>query len=776
MCPNDGSSLHDSADDTDLVGSVIADRYHIKAKLGQGGMGAVYLAEHVRMGQEVAIKVASRQLASDPEAIARFTREARNAARIKHPNVCGVHDFGETSSGLVYLAMEYVEGGSLSDMLREAGTLPLEQAADIITQCCDALQAAHELDIVHRDIKPDNIMITERRDGTVAVKLVDFGIAKAFTPEEGQTVTKTGFIVGTPDYMSPEQVSGTPLDGRSDVYSLALVLFRMLTDRLPFEGDTPQGVLMGRLTSPPLKLAEVLPQRDLPAQLQVVLDRALERECERRYATATGFGQAVAAAVQSAKTIQVETAPSIEQAAAAETEVIDTTGQAVRLGETPTPETPQPIAPLEKSSRRSGLKLAVYGSVGVAAVGLAWVIVGSGMVSTGNGMEERPDSTSLGTPAGVAEFADSKQEPAGDADVLASSAEPATTDSGRVGVPQTRAEPEGSEGRDPAPPREQAPADSTPDELVLAVPVSEATPENADRAAEWTSVEHGLTTAELEGIWGGPTNLWVVGGNGTLLHYDGTAWSHAISLEQARELGSRLESASLQALWGSAPDDVWAVGMAILHYDGTAWSDATPEMDLEWLRAIWGGGADDIWAVGNRGAIVHYDRGAWVDVSGDLTGEDLLGVWGSGQDDVWAVGEGGIILHYDGTSWTDVTPGLGTRWLNAIWGSAQDDVWAVGNSGTMLRYDGSAWSDVAPLRRRSNGEIGPAVTWDIYGISGRGPNDIWIATNGPIYHYDGETWTNETPDGVYRLYNIRAAGPADVWAIGWWGEMLHLSR
>jgi len=263
FCPQDATPLRPAGTESGLVGAVLAERYLIHEKLGQGGMGAVYRGEHVRIGKRAAIKIISRDLAGDPDAIARFTREARNAARIEHPNVCAIYDFGETDDGLIYLAMEFVDGESLADLLDREGRLPLLRAATIVDQCCQALGAAHKLDIVHRDIKPDNIMIAMRGDGRDIVKVVDFGIAKAVAGA-GQTVTSTGLVIGTPYYMSPEQVGGRALDGRSDIYSLALVLFKMLTGKLPFWAETTQDVLLQRLMADPLALADAWPEGSPP--------------------------------------------------------------------------------------------------------------------------------------------------------------------------------------------------------------------------------------------------------------------------------------------------------------------------------------------------------------------------------------------------------------------------------------------------------------------------------------------------------------------------------
>lgn len=295
FCPNDGQTLRSSGPAEDLVGQVIADRYHVVKKLGEGGMGQVYLAEHVKMGRRSAIKVMNPSMVHDPDAVARFNREAANASRITHPNVCAIYDFGETPEGLIYLAMEFVEGEPLTDLLAREQTLPLARAASIFLQVADALQAAHDLSIVHRDLKPDNIMLTRARDGSDIVKVVDFGIAKAVGGDDSQKVTKTGLVVGTPEFMSPEQLSGDPLDGRSDVYSLALVLFKMVTGKLPFEGTTVQDTMVKRLTDDPASLADTRPDLRFPPGLQACLDSALARRPVDRYQSAAKFADDVAA-------------------------------------------------------------------------------------------------------------------------------------------------------------------------------------------------------------------------------------------------------------------------------------------------------------------------------------------------------------------------------------------------------------------------------------------------------------------------------------------------
>ena len=306
FCQRDGTPLRSAEPSKELVGQVVAERYHVTKKLGEGGMGQVYLAEHVKMGRRCAIKIMSSGMINDADAVSRFNREAANASRISHPNVCAIYDFGETKDGLIYLAMEFIEGRSLSELLQETGPLALPRAASMLTQSAEALQAAHDLGIVHRDLKPDNIMVITTR-GKDTVKVVDFGIAKATAGDTAmQKVTRTGLVVGTPEYMSPEQLSGDPLDGRSDIYSLGLVFYRMITGTLPFQADSAQETMIKRLTDDPLPLQQARPGAFFPPGLQPVMDRVLARTPAERYSTATEFARDVLA-VTSAATGAVDT-------------------------------------------------------------------------------------------------------------------------------------------------------------------------------------------------------------------------------------------------------------------------------------------------------------------------------------------------------------------------------------------------------------------------------------------------------------------------------------
>ncbi len=283
-----------------LIGRVLADRYKVIRTIGEGGMGRVYLAEHVRMGRLSAVKVMSPSLAPTADAIGRFNREAANASRINQPNVAAIYDFGETEDGTLYLAMEYVEGETLSGVLRREGPFTPSRAAELTGQIADGLSAAHVLGIVHRDLKPDNILVTRHHDGREWVKIVDFGIAKTTKSDSVQNVTSLGVAVGTPEYMSPEQIAGEQLDGRTDLYSLGLVLFNMLTGALPHPALTSKQSLVHRLTARPRTLADVRPNVAWPARLQVALDRALAPEPSDRFRTVGELATVVRAAVGAA--------------------------------------------------------------------------------------------------------------------------------------------------------------------------------------------------------------------------------------------------------------------------------------------------------------------------------------------------------------------------------------------------------------------------------------------------------------------------------------------
>lgn len=355
-----------------LVGTVLAGRYRILQKLGEGAMGAVYLGEHLKIGRHDAIKVLRDALATDREAIARFTRGARNVAAVQHPNVCTVYDYGDTQDGLPFLAMEFIPGESLKELLDREGRLPLARSVSIAVQVAGALQAAHDAEIVHRDLKPANIMIMRARDDSDAVRVVDFDIAKGARDGEESELTRLGFVVGTPEYMSPEQLMGERLDGRSDLYSLALVLFRMLAGTLPFRADSAQELMIQRLTVRPLPLAEALPGATFPAALESLLQRALSRRPSDRHACAADFARELQAACAAAAPAAV---PTVAFSATSRPEIPETRVATAPVAPAGAAEPPA-AAPRASSGRMAGWVAAAAAAVVLAAGGVFWSVSG----------------------------------------------------------------------------------------------------------------------------------------------------------------------------------------------------------------------------------------------------------------------------------------------------------------------------------------------------------------------------------------------------------------
>ncbi len=279
----------------DLTGQVLDGRYLIERKVGEGGMSFVYLAKEIATQEQYAIKVLSAALSHDENAMARLKREASLGMRLAHANVCHIIRLGETQEGLVYVVMPFVKGEVLSDRNNRLGTLPLDEVVRFVRDIAAGLQVAHELKIVHRDLKPENVMICRDADGTERAVVMDFGLAKERRADaELQKLTATGIILGTPEFMSPEQLRGKALDARTDVYSLSLMTFEMLTGKLPFAGRTQQEMMIARLRNEPTPLREAGPE--LPEAVERVLLKAMSREPAGRYATAPEFAEALAQA------------------------------------------------------------------------------------------------------------------------------------------------------------------------------------------------------------------------------------------------------------------------------------------------------------------------------------------------------------------------------------------------------------------------------------------------------------------------------------------------
>jgi serine/threonine-protein kinase len=284
----------------DLVDQVLDGRYKIVRKVGEGGMSFVYLANDTATKDRYAIKVLSQALSNDQNAMQRLKREASLGMRLAHPNVCHIIRMGETQDGLVYVVMPFVEGEILSDRNNRKGTLSTSEVSKFVSEIAAGLHVAHELKIVHRDLKPENIMICKSDDGSERAVVMDFGLAKERRADaELQKLTATGIILGTPEFMSPEQLRGKPLDPRTDVYSLALMTYEMLTGKLPFTGRTQQEMMIARLRNEPVPLRQARPDLDLPEAVEKVLAKAMQRAPDDRYNTAPEFASALASAIGS---------------------------------------------------------------------------------------------------------------------------------------------------------------------------------------------------------------------------------------------------------------------------------------------------------------------------------------------------------------------------------------------------------------------------------------------------------------------------------------------
>jgi len=286
----DGSTevpAYGEAEEGDLVGSVLSERYRLDAYIGGGGMGEVYRGEHVMMKKTVAVKVLRSEVADREKLVERFRREAQAAGNLDHPNICSATDFGRADDGSFYLVMEYVEGQNLADLLARRGALEFDRALEVADQIADALEVAHESGVVHRDLKPENVMLVDQPDGTERVKVLDFGVSRVQMADDMPSLTKTGAVFGTPHYMSPEQAGGERVDSRADLYGLGSVLYEMLTGRPVFDGDRSVHVMAAHLKDDPRAPSRCIEWAQVPPALDRLVLDLLEKEPEQRPQSAT---------------------------------------------------------------------------------------------------------------------------------------------------------------------------------------------------------------------------------------------------------------------------------------------------------------------------------------------------------------------------------------------------------------------------------------------------------------------------------------------------------
>jgi len=353
-----------------LVGTVLAGRYVVERRVGEGGMGLVYLGVHRDIDKRVAVKVLRDDLSRRPEVVARFRQEAKSASRIGHEHIVDIFDFGETARGASYFVMEFLEGEDLGRLLGRESTLEAARACAIVVQCCRALSAAHEKGIVHRDIKPENIFLTKRDGVDDFVKIVDFGIAKMSDIETdgapGRKLTKTGMIFGTPEYMSPEQAAGKELDHRVDIYALGVILFECLAGRVPFEGDTFMGVLTQHLFAELPPIEAVNPEARVSAELELVIRKALAKDPDDRYQDTDELAEALVYALDGRLSPATALAP-------------------------PAAVLPRSLRDLDEVPRRKSSRWTWAAALAVGAAALGWVGFGqtSGQRDEGEPTETR---------------------------------------------------------------------------------------------------------------------------------------------------------------------------------------------------------------------------------------------------------------------------------------------------------------------------------------------------------------------------------------------------
>jgi len=267
-----------------LEGKVLADRYRILRRIGDGGMATVYLGEHTSIEKQCAIKVLNIAYAHQQDAVDRFLREARAASRIQHENVIDITDFGRAPNGSVFFVMELLAGEDLATLVRREGPIPWARVRHMALQVCHALAAAHRKGIIHRDLKPENVFRIQRGGDPDFIKVLDFGIARVVHGSMGgRALTSAGTVFGTPAYMSPEQCDGRPADARSDVYSIGVVLFELLTGRPPFMADTPLGYLKQHCFDAPPSLRATAPDANIPERVEAVVLKALAKEMDDRF-------------------------------------------------------------------------------------------------------------------------------------------------------------------------------------------------------------------------------------------------------------------------------------------------------------------------------------------------------------------------------------------------------------------------------------------------------------------------------------------------------------
>jgi eukaryotic-like serine/threonine-protein kinase len=289
-----------TGDGPPMIGREIAGRYRIQSKIGEGGMGAVYKAEQMSLKRAVAIKLLRSDVSGSPLLLRRFNAEAEAVAKLSHPNSVNIYDFGQDSDGTLFIAMEFIEGRSLRAVIQSEAPLPLARALTIASQVAASLADAHSHSIIHRDLKPDNVMLQSRGRARDIVRVLDFGIAKLRDDQRAtqQAMTQAGDMLGTPQYMAPEQIRGDAIDGRTDIYAMGCMIYEMITGRLPFEGATIMALLSKHLTEQPVPPSQRRPDLAITPHVDQLVMAAMAKDVRQRPATMEQFGEQIAAVLR----------------------------------------------------------------------------------------------------------------------------------------------------------------------------------------------------------------------------------------------------------------------------------------------------------------------------------------------------------------------------------------------------------------------------------------------------------------------------------------------
>jgi eukaryotic-like serine/threonine-protein kinase len=322
FCPHDGTLLHsDTGVEKSRVGSVIDNKYRLVRLIGTGGMAEVYEAHHLFLEKKTAVKFLKSIYASDPSVLERFRREALLISMISHPNVVTIEDFGALEDGTLFMIMELLVGETLASSIR-AAPFDLREAVEIIIQACDGIAAAHEKGIIHRDLKPSNLFLVRPENGKKIVKVLDLGIAKLRNESVDNSITKTGIVVGSPNYMAPEQSLGSHIDYRSDIYGLGMVLYELVADHMPFKSKSPTDLILMHTTVEPVRPSIRAPERNIPRELDDAIMIAIAKKPEERFASIRSMADALQHVADTLRNFEAGPTP-------VHTQTVRTSGEAI---------------------------------------------------------------------------------------------------------------------------------------------------------------------------------------------------------------------------------------------------------------------------------------------------------------------------------------------------------------------------------------------------------------------------------------------------------------